>query len=95
MDSVDGRRLSPRGSFFRCADGATATFAQGGKVPHVACDDRLDDFTVRQHRTRKRHHRLLEGQYSNPVRAVGFTAEGWSRDVSETWHTSCGGVCPA
>jgi hypothetical protein len=27
---------------------------------------------------------LLEGQYSNPVRIVGFnTAEGWSRDVSE------------
>jgi hypothetical protein len=27
---------------------------------------------------------LLEGQYSNPVRVVGFnTAEGWSRDVSE------------
>jgi len=27
---------------------------------------------------------LLDGQYSNPVRVVGFnTAEGWSRDVSE------------
>jgi hypothetical protein len=27
---------------------------------------------------------LLEGQYSNPVRVIGFnTAEGWSRDVSE------------
>jgi len=27
---------------------------------------------------------LLEGQYSNPVRVLGFnTAEGWSRDVSE------------
>jgi hypothetical protein len=27
---------------------------------------------------------LLEGQYSNPIRVVGFnTAEGWSRDVSE------------
>ena len=27
---------------------------------------------------------LLEGQYSNPVRIVGFnTAEGWARDVSE------------
>jgi hypothetical protein len=26
---------------------------------------------------------LLEGQYSNPVRIVAFTAEGWSRDVSE------------
>jgi hypothetical protein len=27
---------------------------------------------------------MLEGQYSNPVRIVGFnTAEGWSRDVSE------------
>ena len=27
---------------------------------------------------------LLNGQYSNPVRVVGFnTAEGWSRDVSE------------
>jgi hypothetical protein len=27
---------------------------------------------------------LLEGQYINPVRVVGFnTAEGWSRDVSE------------
>jgi hypothetical protein len=27
---------------------------------------------------------LLEGQYSNPVRVVGFnTAEGWSPDVSE------------
>ena len=27
---------------------------------------------------------LLEGQYSNPVRIIGFnTAEGWSRDVSE------------
>jgi hypothetical protein len=27
---------------------------------------------------------LLEGQYSSPVRIVGFnTAEGWSRDVSE------------
>src|ERR1700743_603641 len=26
---------------------------------------------------------LLEGQYSDPVRVVGFhTAEGWSRDVS-------------
>jgi hypothetical protein len=26
---------------------------------------------------------LLSGQYSNPVRVVGFnTAEGWSRDVS-------------
>jgi hypothetical protein len=26
---------------------------------------------------------LLEGQYHNPVRVVGFnTAEGWSRDVS-------------
>jgi hypothetical protein len=28
--------------------------------------------------------RLLEGQYSNPVRVVAFnTAEGWSRDVSD------------
>jgi hypothetical protein len=27
---------------------------------------------------------LLENQYSNPVRVIGFnTAEGWSRDVSE------------
>jgi hypothetical protein len=27
---------------------------------------------------------LLEGQYSSPVRIIGFnTAEGWSRDVSE------------
>ena len=27
---------------------------------------------------------LLQGQYNNPVRVVGFnTAEGWSRDVSE------------
>jgi len=27
---------------------------------------------------------LLEGQYSNPVRVIGFnTADGWSRDVSE------------
>ena len=27
---------------------------------------------------------LLEGQYSNPVRIIGFnTMEGWSRDVSE------------
>jgi hypothetical protein len=27
---------------------------------------------------------LLDGQYSSPVRVVGFnTAEGWSRDVSE------------
>jgi hypothetical protein len=27
---------------------------------------------------------MLEGQYSNPVRVVGFnTADGWSRDVSE------------
>jgi len=27
---------------------------------------------------------MLEGQYSDPVRVVGFnTAEGWSRDVSE------------
>jgi hypothetical protein len=27
---------------------------------------------------------LLEGQYSNPVRVVGFNAaEGWARDVSE------------
>lgn len=27
---------------------------------------------------------LLDGQYSNPVRVVGFnTVEGWSRDVSE------------
>jgi hypothetical protein len=26
---------------------------------------------------------LLEGQYSNPIRVIGFnTAEGWSRDVS-------------
>ena len=28
--------------------------------------------------------RLLEGQYSSPVRIVAFnTAEGWSRDVTE------------
>ena len=27
---------------------------------------------------------LLEGQYRNPIRVIGFnTAEGWSRDVSE------------
>ncbi|XIA63274.1 hypothetical protein ACFIOY_29380 [Bradyrhizobium sp. TZ2] len=27
---------------------------------------------------------LLDAQYSNPVRVVGFnTAKGWSRDVSE------------
>ena len=27
---------------------------------------------------------LLDGQYNNPVRVIGFnTAEGWSRDVSE------------
>jgi len=27
---------------------------------------------------------LLDGQYSNPIRIIGFnTAEGWSRDVSE------------
>lgn len=27
---------------------------------------------------------LLEGQYNNPVRVVGFNAsEGWARDVSE------------
>src|SRR3954453_1226478 len=27
---------------------------------------------------------LLEGQYSNPIRVIGFnTAEGWSRNVSE------------
>lgn len=27
---------------------------------------------------------LLEGQYSNPVRVIGFnTVEGWSRDASE------------
>lgn len=27
---------------------------------------------------------LLDGQYNNPVRVVGFnTAEGWSRDVSD------------
>jgi hypothetical protein len=27
---------------------------------------------------------LLEGQYCNPVRVIGFnTAQGWSRDVSE------------
>jgi hypothetical protein len=27
---------------------------------------------------------LLDGQYSNPVRFIGFnTVEGWSRDVSE------------
>jgi hypothetical protein len=26
---------------------------------------------------------LLDGQYSSPVRVIGFnTAEGWSRDVS-------------
>jgi hypothetical protein len=26
---------------------------------------------------------LLDGQYNNPVRVIGFnTAEGWSRDVS-------------
>jgi len=28
--------------------------------------------------------RMLSGEYSNPVRVVGFnTAEGWARDVSE------------
>jgi hypothetical protein len=27
---------------------------------------------------------LLDGQYKNPVRVIGFnTAEGWARDVSE------------
>jgi len=27
---------------------------------------------------------LLEGQYSNPVRVIGFNlSEGWGRDVSE------------
>ena len=27
---------------------------------------------------------LLEGQFANPVRVIGFnTAEGWSKDVSE------------
>src|SRR4051794_39525114 len=27
---------------------------------------------------------MLEGQFKNPVRVIGFnTAEGWSRDVSE------------
>ena len=29
-------------------------------------------------------HDLLEGQYSSPVRVIGFNpAEGWSQDVSE------------
>jgi hypothetical protein len=36
------------------------------------------------HRSRNVISELLDGQYSNPVRVVGFnTAEGWSRDVSE------------
>jgi len=26
---------------------------------------------------------LLDAQYRNPVRVVGFTAEGWTRDLSE------------
>jgi hypothetical protein len=31
---------------------------------------------------------LLDGQYSSPVRVIAFnTAEGWLRDVSETWRT--------
>jgi hypothetical protein len=37
---------------------------------------------------------LLEGQYSNPVRIIGFnTTEGWSRDV-ETWRRSCANAAP-
>jgi hypothetical protein len=38
---------------------------------------------------------LLEGQYSNPIRVVGFnTAEGWSRDVSEdVARESCPSSC--
>jgi hypothetical protein len=32
---------------------------------------------------------LLEGQYANPVKLVGFsTAEGWARDVSEESPTN-------
>ena len=33
---------------------------------------------------------LLEGQFANPVRVIGFnTAEGWSKDVSEDVRGSC------
>jgi hypothetical protein len=33
---------------------------------------------------------LLDGQYSSPVRIVGFnTAEGWSREVSEDVARRC------
>ncbi len=39
---------------------------------------------------------LLAGQYSNPVRVIGFnTAEGWSRDVSEDVATELRHRCDA
>jgi hypothetical protein len=42
---------------------------------------------------------LLDDQYNNPVRIIGFnTAEGWSRDVSEDvaheLRKRCAGVLP-
>lgn len=37
---------------------------------------------------------LLEGQYNNPLRVVGFnTAEGWARDVSEDVADEIGRRC--
>jgi hypothetical protein len=33
---------------------------------------------------------LLDGQYNNPVRVIGFNAaEGWSRDASEDVAMNC------
>jgi ribosomal protein L40E len=38
---------------------------------------------------------LLEGQYSNPVRVIGFNlSEGWVRDVSKEIARSCASAAP-
>jgi hypothetical protein len=51
----------------------------GERLGRAWCETDEEDT---DYRTLIRH--LLEGQYSNPVRVVGFnTAEGWSRDVSD------------
>jgi hypothetical protein len=51
----------------------------GGRIGRAWRETRLEDTNLESVITD-----LLDGQYSNPIRIIGFnTAKGWSRDVTE------------
>ena len=62
----------------------------GERLGRAWCETDEEDT---DYRTLIRH--LLEGQYSNPVRVVGFnTAEAGPEMFPMTWRTSCESAAP-